>query len=406
MISITDTKDCCGCDACVQCCPKSCISMRVDEEGFNYPVVNHSQCIECGLCEMVCPMLAKPEKKQPLGCYASYCKDEDVRRDSSSGGIFTVLAAAVIAEGGVVFGARFDKDWSVRHDYTDTLDGIAEFRGSKYLQSSIGDSYLKVSEFLKQGRKVLFSGTPCQVAGLHRYLRRTYDNLLTVDFVCHGVPSPKVWNEYLKTLLRTKCAEAGKNSESLSLNSMPLVGISFRDKELGWKKYGIRLKMSPFRGDKNTESAVCRNHDIFQPFTENPYMEVFLSNLSLRPSCYACPSKGFTSGSDITIGDFWGIEQIDPAIDDDIGMSVVFIHNDAVRQMLEESGVFMKKEPVDKTLPSNHSIIESVEEPLYRAYFFNRLNHYRDFNKAYDAVFSLKLTKRIIRRLWMQFFNK
>lgn len=405
MISINDNKNCCGCDACVQCCPKSCISMRIDEEGFNYPVVNHSLCIECGLCERVCPMLAKPEKKQPLGCYASYCKDEEIRSESSSGGIFTVLAAAVIAEGGVVFGARFDKDWSVRHDYTDTLDGIAEFRGSKYLQSSIGDSYLKVREFLRQGRKVLFSGTPCQVAGLHGYLRRPYDNLLTVDFVCHGVPSPKVWNEYLKTLLRTKCAEAGKNSESLSLKTIPLVGISFRDKELGWKKYGMRLKMSPFRGDKNTECALSTN-DIFQPFTENPYMKVFLSNLSLRPSCYACPSKGFTSGADITLGDFWGIEHTDPAIDDDRGMSVLFIHNDAVRQMLEESGVFMKKEPFDKTVLSNHSIIESVEEPLYRAYFFKQLNRTGDFNKAYNAVFSRSYIKRITRRLWLQFLNK
>ena len=401
MISITDNKNCCGCDACVQCCPKSCISMRIDDEGFNYPVVNHSLCIECGLCERVCPMLAKLEKKPPLGCYASYCKDEEIRSESSSGGIFTVLAAAVIAEGGVVFGARFDKDWSVRHDYTDTLDGIAEFRGSKYLQSSIGDSYLKVREFLSQGRKVLFSGTPCQVAGLHGYLRRPYDNLLTVDFVCHGVPSPEVWQKYLKTL-----PASANNSRSVSQKTFHIDSISFRDKENGWKNFGMRLKMSVAHDDLNTECTSCTHNEVFQPFTENPYMDVFLSNLSLRPACYNCPSKGFTSGSDITLGDFWGIGHTDPAIDDDKGVSLLFIHNDTVKKMLEEAGVFLKEESFDKAVRYNPSVLESVAEPVYRAYFFKRLNSTGDFSKAYDAVFSRSLTKRITRRLWLKFANK
>lgn len=406
MISITEKKDCCGCDACVQCCPKNCISMSIDEEGFKYPIVNLSQCIDCSLCEKVCPMLAETTKKQPLNCYASYCRDEEIRRDSSSGGIFTVLATKVISEGGVVFGARFDKDWSVCHDYTDTLDGLVAFRGSKYLQSNIDDSFRKVREFLMQGRKVLFSGTPCQIAGLHGYLRRHYDNLLTVDFVCHGVPSPKVWQDYLMTLRCTSCAEAGKNSESLSLKRMPPTGISFRDKQLGWKKYGIHFKMSPGKGDKNTESALCANHDFFQPFTENPYMEVFLSNLSLRPACYNCPSKGFTSGSDITLGDFWGIEHIDHAIDDDKGVSLLFIHNNTVKKMLDEAGVFLKEEPFDEAVHYNPSVLESVAEPAYRAYFFKKLNSTHDFSKAYDAVFSRTLVKRITRRLWLQLSKK
>ncbi len=401
MISITEKKDCCGCDACVQCCSKNCIAMSIDEEGFKYPTVNMSQCINCSLCEKVCPMLAKTAKKQPLSCYASYCRDEEIRRDSSSGGIFTVLAKKVISEGGVVFGARFDKDWSVRHDYTDSIDGLVAFRGSKYLQSNIGDSYRKVKKFLMQGRKVLFSGTPCQVAGLHGYLHRQYDNLFTVDFVCHGVPSPEVWQKYIKTL-----PGADNNSGFVSQKRFYIDAISFRDKQNGWKNFGIRFKMAPGNDNKKTELALWPNQDFFQPFTENPYMEVFLSNLSLRPACYNCPSNGFTSGSDITLGDFWGIEHTDPAIDDDKGVSLLFIHNDDVRLMLEEAGVFLKEEPFDQAVLYNPSVLESVEEPVYRAYFFKKLNRTGDFSKAYDAVSSRSLIKRITRRLWLQLFKK
>lgn len=198
MIHITDKRDCCGCNSCVQRCPKSCIRMREDDEGFLYPEVDESVCIDCGLCEKVCPVIHQARENRPIVVCAAKNKSEEIRYQSSSGGVFTALANEIIREGGVVFGAGFDENWEVKHDCTETVEGLSAFRGSKYVQSRIGDSFKKAEQFLKIGRTVLFSGTPCQIAGLKRFLRKEYDNLLTVDFICHGVPSPGVWREYLK----------------------------------------------------------------------------------------------------------------------------------------------------------------------------------------------------------------
>ena len=198
MIKITKLVDCCGCASCVQVCPKKCISFSEDKQGFRYPLVNESICIDCGSCERVCPMLIDRVKTTPIIVYAAKNRNELIRRASSSGGIFSFLAERVLSEGGVVFGAKFDDNWEVVHDYTESIDGLASFRGSKYLQSRIEDNYQKVKFFLQNGRKVLFSGTPCQIAGLKSFLQRDDGNLITIDFVCHGVPSPKVWRKYLE----------------------------------------------------------------------------------------------------------------------------------------------------------------------------------------------------------------
>lgn len=220
MIRIYNKHDCCGCNSCVQRCPKSSITMREDEEGFLYPDVDESTCIDCGLCETVCPVIHQSTVRKPIAVCAAKNKDEKIRLSSSSGGAFTALAESVIDEDGVVFGAKFDEDWSVVHDYMETREGLAAFRGSKYVQSRIGDSFKKAEQFLKAGRKVLFSGTPCQIAGLKRFLRKEYDNLLTVDFICHGVPSPGVWREYLKEETARQCG--GKNTVLLSPSPCPM----------------------------------------------------------------------------------------------------------------------------------------------------------------------------------------
>lgn len=323
MIHITDKKDCCGCNSCVQRCPKSCITMHEDEEGFLYPEVDESKCIHCGLCENVCPVIYKAEGRKPIAVYAAKNRNEEIRRQSSSGGVFTALAEEVIKEGGVVFGVRFNENWEVVHGYAESLDSLSAFRGSKYVQSRVGDSFLQVESFLKSGRKVLFSGTPCQVAGLHRFLRRRYENLLTVDFICHGVPSPGVWREYLKEETARQCG--GKNS----VLSHPIVkegdvlieNISFRDKRLGWKKFSFALTLSvPIgHGEKNTVL-------LSESLNKNIFLRGFLANLYLRPSCYACPAKSFKSESDLTIGDFWSIERVMPEVWDDKGVSVVFVN--------------------------------------------------------------------------------
>lgn len=275
MLDIKIKSDCCGCSACIQICPKQCISMNEDNEGFLYPEIEKDICINCGLCEKVCPELYPGIMRKPLKVFAIKNKDEEIRKKSSSGGIFTVLAETVIREGGVVFGAKFNENWEVVHDYTVTKDGLAAFRGSKYVQSRMGDCFSKAKSFLDQGKKVLFSGTPCQIAGLKRFLRKEYNNLLTVDFICHGVPSPKVWRMYLDETVVRQCEKKAFIEE-----------VSFRDKRLGWKKYSVSLLFSTTIGNGAKNSVL-----VSEPFTENLFMRGFLYDVYLRPSCYQCPTN-------------------------------------------------------------------------------------------------------------------
>lgn len=183
-----------------------------DNEGFLYPYVDVSSCVDCGLCEKVCPVINQGEAKQADKVYAAINPDDNIRLRSSSGGVFSMLAERIILENGVVFGARFDDNWEVIHDSCETIEGLAAFSGSKYVQSKIGNCFSRTEKYLKEGRKVLFSGTPCQIAGLHKFLRKDYDNLLTVDVVCHGVPSPAVWRAYLKELKTRPQGVVGKNT--------------------------------------------------------------------------------------------------------------------------------------------------------------------------------------------------
>lgn len=173
MIDIKDKDKCCGCEACVQICPRQCIELKADIEGFLYPTVNLKTCINCGLCEKTCPVINKGDIRLPMACYAAVNPDEGERLKSSSGGVFILLAKQIISEGGIVFGACFDDNWNVVHRYSKTMDGLYQFMGSKYVQSHINDSYVSVREFLNKGIKVLFSGTPCQNAGLLRFLHKT-----------------------------------------------------------------------------------------------------------------------------------------------------------------------------------------------------------------------------------------
>ena len=204
-LNIIEKKRCSGCTACVAVCPKQCITMQADEEGFLYPVVNTTRCIQCSKCVKVCPytdseFTNKPEKEELSVCYAAYNKNEEIRYKSASGGMFRVFADQIIAEGGVVFGATFDKDFTVEHTYTETLEGLTAFMGSKYLQSRMEDSFIQVKRFLREGRKVLFTGCACQIAGLKRYLKKDDANLICIDLICHGVDSPQIWLDYLHSL--------------------------------------------------------------------------------------------------------------------------------------------------------------------------------------------------------------
>lgn len=349
MINIKDKMKCCGCTACEQICPQICISMTRDNEGFSYPVVDIKSCTECGACEMVCPSIHPytPQKKLPQS-YACKAHSEDVRQNSSSGGMFTILANKVIIQGGVVFGARFQDDWTVSHGYTENIEGLQKFKGSKYVQSQLGNTYQVVKEFLKAGRLVLFSGTPCQVAGLNHFLRKKYENLYTIDIVCHSIPSPLVWKLYLE--------EKGKGNNIKS--------ITFRDKSEGWHNYGLCVSSSKGIIERGAKDS-------------NLYMRGFLENLTVRPSCFACPSRNYTSGSDIMLADCWGLEKYHPEIDDNQGMSQVLILTAKGLDLFDEcrDEIFSLPIPYEEVEPHalHLPITASTLPHPYRYYFFNRL---------------------------------
>lgn len=402
MLQLTDKQDCCGCHACVSVCVRQCISMQEDNEGFLYPVVDEGTCTDCGLCEKVCPVINQDEPRKPLKVYAAKNKDEEIRKQSSSGGIFTPLAESVIRDGGVVFGAKFDKDWNVIHAWTDTIEGIADFRGSKYVQSTIGDAYREAREFLKQGRKVLFSGTPCQIAGLRKFLLKEYGNLLAVDVVCHGVPSPLVWRKYLEETrekLRAK-RDAGKNTVSSSLMDLPVItGISFRDKTHGWKKYGFRLRYAAFKAAKNSIPVPANDSErtLLQPFPDNVFMKGFLSNFYLRPSCYACSSRTGKSGSDITIADFWGVQNYYPEFDDDRGVGLVLVNTDRGRKAYEQVNAISLEATYEQGLNQNPCIEHSVPRTKHVKAFWDNFSL-----KGMDAVEGIicKMKPGVIIRLY------
>lgn len=350
MIRITNKHNCCGCSACFSICPKNCITMKADSEGFLYPFVNEIDCIDCGLCEKVCNELHPYDKREPLKVLAAINKDFDVRLKSSSGGIFHILAEKTISEGGVVFGARFDEQWQVVIDYAEDINGVEAFMGSKYVQARIATAYIDAKRFLNEGRKVLFSGTPCQIAGLHKYLNKPYDNLLTVDFVCHGTPSPKVWSMYLDEVIN---------------EGQRISNIEFRNKAKGWDKFSFHLK---YNEDDKTLS-------VLSPFAKNHFMKAFLKNINLRPSCYECKAKGFSSQSDLTLADFWGIRTVFPQMDDDKGTSLVFINTDRGRQSMDYTKMEVRGTTYERVKPLNPACYRSVASNPKRDIFFARLGN-------------------------------
>lgn len=364
MIKIENKSLCCGCNACVQCCVKQCITMYEDEEGFLYPKVDETKCIDCGLCEKVCPVLNPNKSSKPIIVYAAKNYNEEIRMKSSSGGIFTLLAEFVLEKQGVVFGAKLNEEWEVIHDYTETFDGLEVFRGSKYLQSLIGDTYLKTESFLKQGKEVFFFGTPCQIAGLKKYLGKEYSNLLCVDLVCHGVPSPLVWRKYLHELCQNR-----------KINKSNIKSIEFRNKDKGWS--GFSLKITDNIGVTYRETL-----------DDDLYLKGFLKDLYLRPSCYNCPSKSFSSESDITIADFWGIEHVLPNFADDKGISLVFINTEKGQYVFDK--LEMQKEAVDSY---------AAEKYNYALHNSVKMNHsrYDFFSYLYNGHTSIQSIKRFTK---------
>ncbi|GAB6981678.1 Coenzyme F420 hydrogenase/dehydrogenase, beta subunit C-terminal domain [Prevotella dentasini JCM 15908] len=302
------------------------------------------------MCENVCPEINGLPQRQPLHTFAVVNPNRQILKISSSGGVFTYLAEKILADDGVVFGAAFDVDWSVHHIAITTIEELSLLRGSKYLQSRIEDSYREAEMYLKTGRKVMFTGTSCQIEGLRLFLRKEYANLLAVECLCHGVPSPLVWQKYLRQTIGDK----------------QIANISFRDKYTGWENYSFRIKMA--EGEEFTE--LSRN---------NAYMKGFLSNIFLRPSCEQCPSKEGRSGSDILLADYWGVKFLHPEYYDKGGTGLVMTFT-------------MKGEEMMKGIPCHSVALEEAKK--YNAGFSCRAHRHKK-----RAQFFEKLEKEDIESL-------
>ena len=374
MIEIKDKKDCCGCYACYNICPKQCITMKVDEEGFWYPVIEQNKCINCNLCEKICPVINPIDRNTSLKLsYAMKNKDEEIRLRSSSGGMFYLLAENIIRQNGVVYGAGFDGDFSVKHIKINKEQEIGLLQGSKYLQSSIGNTYVQVKKDLEGDKKVLFTGTPCQIEGLKNFLRKDYINLFTMDFICHGVPSPMIWKEYLNEIRDNKQGEIKK--------------VYFRDKKLGWKLFSLKI--------------IFEKDTYINDLNQDLYMKGFLQDLYLRPSCYNCKFKKINRLSDITVADFWGIDKVLPKMDDDKGTSLIIIHTDKGKQLFDIlfDRMIVNEVNMNEALKYNLSMIKSVKYNKKRKEFFERFINEKTLTTLIFQYTKITLAKQIQQKI-------
>lgn len=344
MIDLKRKEDCVGCNACVQRCPVQCINFNPDREGFRYPTVDLDRCIDCGLCEKVCPVINQDDPKRPLASYASKSQDADELDGSSSGGVFGLIAKKILEDGGVVFGAAFESDMSVAHRSVANIKDLTRIQRSKYSQSVIGTTYKEAESELKSGKRVLFSGTPCQIAGLRLFLRKDYSNLITVDVACHSVPSPLVW----KTFIDSK-------------KDIAFDEVNFRDKKNGWLGYGFSLSQDGIEV-------------FYEKSSNNPFMKGFLKDLYTRPSCSECPAKEGRSGSDITLADFWGIDNVLPDFDFSKGASAVIVNTEKGESLFDDIITLTESKGVeyDDIISRNTALVKSAVFPKQRAEFWTR----------------------------------
>ena len=378
----TDKKDCCGCTACKSICSKKAITMQPDEEGFLYPIINKVLCVECGMCKTVCPL----QKEVNLQChlskpliYALKHKSEEVIMSSSSGGAYTAISDYALNTSGNIYGVQFNKDFTVHHVKASTKNGRDAFKGSKYVQSDLGDVLLEVKRDLVAGRTVLFTGTPCQTAGLSMFLESVdTTNLILNDIICHGTPSPLIWREYVKFIKR-------KYNSNLK-------AYTFRFKEKGWRGYNVKVVFEDGKIKLNSRDIKI-------------YVKIFSSALALRPSCYYCKFANMNRPSDITIGDFWGIEKCMPEMDDNKGVSLVIVNTvkgEKVFEQIKASICFKQSNPADCL---QYNLQQPTKQPLKRDQFWKdyQTKGFVYVSKKYIGYGSLgrikSLVAKILRRI-------
>lgn len=342
-IRAINKQDCTGCHACYNKCPAQAIKMLPDSEGFLYPFIEEDKCVHCGLCLNSCPVWKKPDNYKEKIAYAAYAKEKKEHASSSSGGVFAVFARYFLSHGGYVCGAAFDEKLVLKHILTNSETDLMKIKGTKYIQSEIADTYAKVKDLLDKGKKVLFSGTPCQVGGLKAYLNNEYNNLLTIDLICHGVPSPEVFRKYLLEI-------GGENA---------VQRMSFRDKQQGISNVYLTYELS------NGET-------IQEEYSSSEYIKGFIQNLIIRPSCFNCRFKGKDRCSDITIGDYWGLNDFHPEMVTKMGTSAVLVHSKQGRvffEVVKNELIYTESKP-ESIAFWNTCLEKSVEYNPSREVFF------------------------------------
>ncbi len=346
MNEIIEKSKCCGCHACYSICPKNAIRMEFDDKGFKYPVIDQAKCVNCGICKKVCPVLKNSENQYSLKAYAMINKNDEERLNSSSGGIFILLAKYILSKKGVVFGAAFDEEFNVKHICIDDEKYLSKLQGSKYVQSDINDTYKDVKYFLNKGSLVLFTGTSCQIEGLKSYLNKNYENLYTQDIICHGVPSPKVWQKYLDY-------QKKKYNENIKF-------VSFRNKDYGWSLFQTKILFE-------TKCYSASHHD-------DIFMKAFLKNSCLRESCYQCHFKRNYRISDITLADFWGINKVDSSMNDEKGTSIVIINSENGQELFDliKGSCKYKEIKLEQVKQFNPAYVKSaVKDSKYDEFYKN-----------------------------------
>ncbi len=329
-VLFTKKEDCCGCGACLNICPKQAITMKEDEYGFLYPEIDENKCIRCGQCKKVCAFQNREETHVPITCYAAISGNAEQASKSASAGIFAAIAQKFIDDGGVTYGAAFTENWGVQHIRVETSQDLIALQGSKYAHSDIGRTYSEAKKDLQKGRRVLFSGTPCQIAGLYEFLGRDYENLITVDIVCHGVPSSRMLRDYLQTI---EDKYGGK-----------ITAFTFRDKSIGWGING---------------SAVINENRIKIWQSASSYLCYFTRGWLYRENCYKCKYACEHRPADITLGDYWGIEKQHPEIlendkwDEKNGISCVIANTEKGKQYLSSLNIVTVKSSFDKIAAGN-----------------------------------------------------
>lgn len=382
-IDITDKKKCCGCGACAVACPQACIRLVPDEEGFDYPVIDEGNCTDCGRCLQVCGMQNDPRLHEVKQTFAAWHKDPVIRAESTSGGIFSAVANVFFDANGLVAGASFTDDFKgVEHRLASSWQAAKAFRGSKYVQSATQICFADISKAVEQAQKVLFTGTPCQVASLRR-LTDDHDNLTTCDIVCHGVSSPKIFTRYIEEEELRK----GKN----------VIEYLFREKHSGWHFHKIKIAFED--GSK---------------LIRIPWVDRFSSgyylNMFLRPACYSCPYANGKRVGDISLGDCWGVDSAQPEYDDNKGTSLLLVNSDKgcelVHSILRKGIIIAGTYNLKKACSSNEPLRRPARLPETRKSFFAlfcRTNNFSTASNMYATqVFLLKhIIRRVMKRvLW------